>query len=37
MFKEPDFYFVRTLLVVIFTLLYCLLDLTCGECNVISL
>ena len=29
--------FVRTWWVVIFTLLYCLLDLRCGKCNVISL
>ena len=29
--------FIRTLLVVIFTLFYCPLDLNCGECDVISL
>ena len=28
--------FVRTLSVVIFTLFYCLLDLSCSECDVIS-
>ena len=33
----PDVSFVRTLLVVIFTLFYCLLDLNCSECDVISL
>ena len=32
-----DVYFVRTIWVVIFTLFYCLLDLSCGECNVVSL
>ena len=36
-FYVPDVYFVRILWVVIFTLFYCLLDLSYGECNVISL
>ena len=32
-----DVQFVRILRVVIFDLFYCLLDLSCGECNVISM
>ena len=32
-----DVYFVRTLRVVIFTLFYCLLGMSCGKCNAISL
>ena len=36
-FQVPDVWFVRTLLVVIFTLFYCLLDLSCCECDIISL
>ena len=31
-----DVYFVRTLCVAVFTLFYCLFDMSCGECDVIS-
>ena len=33
----PEVSFVRTVCVVIFTLFYCLLDLSCSECDVVSL
>ena len=36
-FQVPDVEFVRTLWVVIFALFYCILDLSCGEYNGISL
>ena len=37
MFYVPDVYCVRTLCVVIFALLYCLLDFSGGRCNFIPL
>ena len=36
-FKVSDVYFARTLGVIISTLFYCLHDLSCGDCNLISL